>query len=164
MRWQWSTWKVPAEDYLYIKGDYDGSFTIHQKLTCDYDKDVLEAQQTLPENAVPVDVKENENTWVVNTNHCRWVLPPPPPPAPWKMDAFIQQLPQWEKDLLSGLELLVPQDELMMELAHANVVVAADGSVQETKASFGWVKPTWKRDRFGICCSSLCLPIEPPPP
>ena len=99
-----------------------------------------------------MDVVEHPHTYAVKSHHCGWALPPPPPNAlPADIIDYAQTLPAWERALFAGLQLLIPQDAFMISLATAQVLVAADGSVQEHRASFGWVMSDQQGNRIAQC-------------
>ena len=153
MRRQWLTWQVPRDPILYILDQYseEGTFTTHKRLIHDYDKDVHEDGQPLPAAAVPVDVTERPHTYTVQQNYCRWVTPPPPTLPPHDIIEYIHTLPLWEQELLGGLELLVSQAQFLDALVRGSMMVAADGSVQGHRASFGWVMSDSDGQRLARC-------------
>lgn len=151
LRRQWQTWQVANSNQLYVLDD-SGTFTSHQRLHACYDKDPLLEQQALPPDAMPVDVTDTDQTYRVGPNYHRWAEPPTPPVATWQMPDHFQTLSQpWEQQLLGAIELLVPQDELITAMTMAAVKVAADGSVQGSRASFGWVLSDKDGRRLARC-------------
>ena len=150
LRRQWTHWHDPDTNLLYVL-DEDETFTAHQQLVRDHDKDSLRVGEALPPVAKPVDVKDRTHTYEVQFNQHSWKLPPDLPPLPWSMTLFVEELPSWERDLLSGLELLVPQVDFINKLVAASVKLAADGSVQGPRASFGWVLSDKEGHRLARC-------------
>ena len=149
-RHHWPTWKVPNQNRLYVQQP-TGSFNSHARLHHDFDEDPLEQNVGLPHDAVPVDATRMPHTWKVKQNFCRWALPPEPPLPSHDLTVYIANLPAWEIDLLSGLELLLPQEDFLQELVRARVLVGTDGSVQGHRASFGWVMSTQEGNRIARC-------------
>ena len=150
MRHHWPTWQVPRDDFLYMQND-TGAFGVHPRLTQDFDEDPQHVGVALPADAVPVDVARLQHTWRVTHNRCRWALPRDPPPPPNQLQAFIHQLPEWEQQLLQGITWTTSQASFMNIVNSASVIVAADGSVKGSQASFGWVISTQQARRIATC-------------
>ena len=151
LRTQWTHWFDRLTNTLYQRR-VDGSFTSHQKLQQDYDKDITEANVTLPAAAVPVDVTVYPHTWKVHPNYVHWRLPPQPPPPPSEeIQDTIAALPHWESELLTGLALNLPQAQLFHIIQHQPIMIGSDGSQQDSRASFGWVLSTTDGQRLATC-------------
>ena len=150
MRRLWKTWKSPGVDKLYIRQP-NGTFNVHLRLTRDYDGDPTEQGSPLPATAMPVDAKQQQFTWSVTPNHRGWAIPVQDLEIQTDIQAYIQTLPEWEVQLLKGLQLEVSQTTLFDSMLGKQIVIAADGSKQEAKASFAWVLSDKAGNRLAKC-------------
>jgi hypothetical protein len=107
-----------------------------------YDYDIVEYQVVhhIPQNAVQVDVVTNGFTWRVNSHHntvAREVI------QPLDQNIFeeIEQMDEWGKRLLKGMEMLATMEEISHPM-NQQLIIASDGSVQDHKASYGWIVAT----------------------
>jgi hypothetical protein len=103
----------------------------------------------MPDNAVPVDVIDNGITWRVHPHHNIWesqtLIPEP-------QNAYMetQSMEAWEKQLLQHMEILVPMETITHHTQH-QLIIASDGSVQDHRASFGWIIATPGGNRLAKC-------------
>ena len=151
LRRQWEYWHDRHFDVLYRRR-VDGTFTSHKRIHNDFDKDISQANVSLPAAAVPVDIRTLPHTWAITPNYCQWNIPTVPESTnqPALMELH-QILPDWEKPLLQGLELLVPQQQLIDEMESQSMVICSDGSQDHHRASFGWVLSNQGGQRLAQC-------------
>jgi hypothetical protein len=147
MRRAWSYWHDPLNQRLYSRTKTE--IREHMRLWYDYDIDEYQVIPQMPQSAIPVDVEDNGVTWRVNPHHNTWALRPTPRPSNEIHDS-IQQMDEWEKQLLQGMEILVDLETLVQQITQP-VIFASDGSVQEHRASYGWVMAITDGTRLAQC-------------
>ena len=102
--------------------------------------DPTAANEELPEEVVPVDVRRLPHAFGVTTNHSQFQLPPPEPvPIPDDLPAYLASLKEWERLLFDNLQINVPQAQLFETLTTQQFTVCSDGSQLRHRASFAWV-------------------------
>jgi hypothetical protein len=94
----------------------------------------------IPPTTVPVDIEDDGITWRVRSHYNTWFTPIETPP-PQEVHDKINQMDEWEKQLLKGMEVLVPPG-ILLQQRHRQLFLASDGSVQEHTASYGWILAT----------------------
>jgi hypothetical protein len=147
MRRDWKFWHDPRQDKLYQRTGQ--GFIKHNKMWYDYDTEGYPAN--LPDTAVPAEVKRQANTWQLKNRYIDQALVEMEHTNRTDtIQARIEQLPDWEKELLSGVEIQVSTDILKHELTK-KLKIASDGSVQDERASFGWVIANDKGTRLVSC-------------
>jgi hypothetical protein len=111
-----------------------------------YDIDKYNVINRIPQSAVPVDVEDSGITWRVKPHHNTWALRAIPRSEHDIFDS-IQQMDEWEKNLLQGVEVLVASETLSHKMTQP-LIIASDGSVQEHRASHGWIIATQEGTRL----------------
>ena len=147
MRREWPFWHDPIQNLLYHKTN--GEIHEHRRLLYDFDKDIHLVVDNIPAAAVPVDVTPQADTWRMNPHYNSWAIPQSPPQFQ-DLHTVIHHMDKWEKMLLQGLVLQVSQEEFL-RLVSEPTLVASDGSVQGSRASFAWVMSTVDGNRFATC-------------
>jgi hypothetical protein len=94
----------------------------------------------IPQSEVPVDVEDSGITWRVKPHHNTWA-PQAIPRLEHGIIDSIQQMDEWERELLQGVEILVAPETLPHKI-NQPLIIASDGSVQEHQASYGWIIAT----------------------
>jgi hypothetical protein len=94
----------------------------------------------IPKNAVPVDVTDNGITWRVNPQHNTWEHQSLSP-GPNHVYLDLRSMATWERHMLQQMELLVPLETITHQ-TQQQLIIASDGSVQDHRASFGWIIAT----------------------
>jgi len=145
MRREWPFWHDPQSNRLYHK-TADGSIQQCNRLIYDFDRENSTEVDDIPAAAVPVDVEPQARTWRMTAHYNTWAIPVPPPEHN-TLTEYINGLDEWERTLLKGLTLQVPEDEFF-RLISEPTVLSTDGSVQGHRASFGWVLSTLDGHRF----------------
>jgi hypothetical protein len=109
IRRAWRYWQHPRNKKLYHRSE--GVIREHHKLWYDYDIDEYEVVNHIPQNAVPVDVVPNGFTLRV-TPHNNTVAREETTPIDRTILEEIEHMDEWEKQLLKGMEMLTPMEEI----------------------------------------------------
>jgi len=151
MRRTWTYYLSPDRSNLHNRLTPE-AFDVHAKLQYDYDGNSHAITHTLPPDAVPVQARGAGETFVVPTT-CRRVRLSAPLPTPPSVLAAIHQMEPWERDLLQGLDLLVPEQELITALCESPLIFVSDGSADQDKntGSFGWTLSRPNGQRLATC-------------
>eukprot|EP00957_Ditylum_brightwellii_P180661 13762232-Ditylum_brightwellii.AAC.1 len=94
----------------------------------------------LPNNTVPVtDVVQTEDTSICTQGSNIIVTPSKPTTPPTMFNEYIETLEQWERDLLTGHQLLVEEEDLVSILKEdLKVFLVSDGGEVDGLGYFGW--------------------------
>jgi hypothetical protein len=147
MRQAWHFWQDPSTNKLYHQ--IENEIREYRRLWYDYDCDEYTITNNIPRNAVPVDVEDNGVTWRVKAHHNTWA-PQRNPQAELDIRASTQQMDEWERQLLQGMEILVAHDIFLHQITQP-MMIACDGSVQDHRASYGWIMSTTDGTRLAKC-------------
>ena len=152
LRIQWQFWHHRQADQLYRRR-LDGTFTIHTRMQFDFDADIAAHSPDLPAAAIPVDAASPApGVYRMKAHYNQWQLPQPGLPPPLDLHGYINQLDDWEQELLQGLVLKVSQHNLFAAVQQEPFLIASDGSQQpDNKASFGWILSTNSGHRLATC-------------
>jgi hypothetical protein len=148
MRRTWKFWYDSIQDRLY-QHTKEG-LTVHHRLWYDFN---TEGQPTtsIPATAIPADVDKQADTWSLRNRYSARTLPESiTNNGTETLITQIMRMRVWEKELLQGINIQVPIDILQHELTRT-LHMASDGSVQEHRASFGWIIANGKETRLATC-------------
>jgi hypothetical protein len=147
MRQEWSHWQDPQTQRLYHKDE--GEIREYKRMWYDYDCDDYQIVNKIPQTAVPVDVSSSGFTWRVSPHHNNWRRASVPIRY-FHVNDEIKNKKEWEKQLLQHIEFLVPMDTIAHPMRN-RMILASDGSVQDRRASFGWILSTPEGLRMAKC-------------
>ena len=138
-------------------------FLVHQRLHYNFDIDPTDFCKTLPTDAVPINAKPTQHTWIVSSRSTAQELPPETTPPLHVLDQK-NTWDMWEKDLLGELHFIQPKTRVWEALCRGRCYAASDGSAPKDWGSFGWIMSNTKGERlvqcrgpvFGHTISSYC--------
>ena len=107
-RRQWPVMYDPEGNHMYCQ--VPTGWTKHEMLYYDYDGDPSDTVNVLPDTAVPCDFSTTQHTIRMDRYEARQI--PPDPPTHQSIQDLLPTLEQWERHLLTGLELLEPEQEV----------------------------------------------------
>jgi hypothetical protein len=147
-RRHWTFWYDQQTDRLYQFTE--DRITQHHRMWYDFDEDgtMIDA---LPESAIPVDVERRDHAWRLK----QYTPRQPATGTTTEEDVNtisqrIQQLQQWEKELLEGVHMQL-QDNTMKHEFTRPLKIASDGSVQGHRASYAWIIANEEGMRLATC-------------
>jgi hypothetical protein len=113
------------------------------------DEDII-----LPDDAIPVDIVDDNGQWQYSGLQGTDVPPPSNPST-----EFLDRLEPWEEALFADLDLLLPPFEVLQKLQQARFLIASDGSVRQ-HGTFGWVICHPSGERLARCSGPVfgCSP------
>jgi hypothetical protein len=135
----WTHYYCPPTDTIYQSTG--SGYSMHQKLTSTYDQDPVHETQDLPDEAVPVDLRERPGVWDI-VGYKQQLLPTRINPT--TIHGTIATLDSWEKYLLDNLEWDKDFDgtTVWQHLSSSSCTLVSDGSAQDCQGSFGWIIST----------------------
>jgi ribonuclease HI len=146
MRRQWRFWYDIDSETLYQKTNE--RISKHLKMWHDFDENG-ESADNIPSKAIPVEVTRGTNTWRLKP-YCNERMTSNATQDNQSMEQQIEAMPEWEKELLQGVNLQVTEDRIQSKIKQP-FKVASDGSVQTERASFAWTIATNQGERLATC-------------
>ena len=155
-------WTVPPQEYtrhwaLLYSATKDAIFqhtavdyAVHRRLNYNYDKDTEEFQQDLPQDAVPIELKETPHTWIKP----RHIMPQdltPEPDNPESLAILLGALPPRERLLFQDIVFIKKEDEIWAALCKGTCFAASDGLAPKDRGAFAWVLSNTEGDRLAHC-------------
>jgi hypothetical protein len=144
----WPHWQNPQNKRLYHK--IDGEIREHHKLWYDYNSVEYRVVNDIPQTAVPVDQNDVEDsgiTWHVRPYYNTWAIEETTT-SNQEIHHNIQQIDEWEKQLLQRMKFLVAKETISQQ---QQMIIASNGSVQDHRASYGWLITTVGGTRVVKC-------------
>ena len=126
------------------------TFTSHQRMTYDFDRDVLDTHTSIPATAVPVYSTLRPQTISASTLVSQPALPQSLANAS-NFETFLADAAIWEKNLFQNLQFLQPEQQVWWHLTATSCTCVSDGSAPHRKGSFGWIISTLHGQRLVKC-------------
>jgi hypothetical protein len=146
-RYQWQSLFYLAPLYiLFILSDDSVTFTLHPAKPIRrrpkhpvraFTLEPSSTTRSLPAAAVPVDVEQEHNQYVIPSVVSSIMDPPPVPLTPNTWQDYLSSLPQWEQELIAD-STIVERRLLFQALRPDHLIyLASDGGAADRRGSFG---------------------------
>ena len=145
---QWVLLYSATEDAIFQHTAVD--YSVHRRLNYDYDKDTEEFQQDLPQDAVPIELKETPHTWI-KPRHIAPQDLTPDPDHPESFAVLLGALPPWEHFLLQDIVFIQKEDEIWAALCQGTCFAASDGSASKDRGALRRPLCPLQRTRVWTC-------------
>ena len=145
----WALLYSATEDAVYSSNDID--YSVHRRIRRDFDKDTDEYTTNLPTDAVPIEVRETQHTWISPGHITPQDMIPPDTNVVTKFPHTVDNMHPWERHLLLDITFLKPEEDIWSYLCQGQCFAASDGSAPKGKGSFAWVLSNATGERMARC-------------
>ena len=125
-------------------------FTLHNRITYNYDKDSSSSVDALPVTAVPVFAITRPSTISVSPNISA-PMASPPPQVLTTFGTYLDQAASWERHLFATLEFNQPEQRVWTILSQEPCLCASDGSAPHHQGGFAWVISNQQGEQLARC-------------
>ena len=122
-------------------------FTLHHRITYDYDKEAAGTTDILPVSAVPIFAIARPLTISVSPN-LSMPMETLQSQAPNTFATYLAQAAQWEQTLFVSLEFMQSEQTVWETITQKSCMCASDGSAPNQQGAFAWVICTQNGNRL----------------
>ena len=122
---EYPVYETATEEIVIRNGE---KYEIFQRVNYQYVK--VATTEILPSTAIPTDNNQEYKTMIA------------PVVAPTSFTTSLDTLQEWEKQMLSNLEIMQDLPSVINHMTNSVIHIATDGSSKSTKGTFSWIVST----------------------